>query len=93
MSQDLSDESVVKQECAKIISKPTKSTFVNMDEVLKRDRIQMHFCHRYESQIGENNYFNEGGGVNVVVGSILTEAEWASRWSDTTYKIDPSIID
>lgn len=93
MPQDFSDESVVKRECAKIISEPTKSNFINMGELLKRDKIQMHFCHRYESNIEENNYFNEGGGVNVVVGSVLTEADWASRWSDATYQIDASITD
>jgi len=88
MGEGLSDREVVKQECVEMINDPCRSNFVKVPELADRKKIQMHFSHRYKTH-GEG-YQNEGGGVNIAVGNILTEVNWASKLSAKVYMIDES---
>lgn len=70
-----SNEQVVKEVCYNIVSRPQRANHVTLNELAEIDRI--------EEELGEVDSHRPR-----YIGKILTEAEWAQKWSRGTYTID-----
>jgi len=88
----LKDENIVKDVCGEIVNDSKRSNFVRVGNLSEHKDILNHFSSRYKVDSESPNYMDSNGGVNIAVGTVLTNAPWASRWTDGVYQIDTDIV-
>jgi len=79
MNIEIKEEEVelVRNACKDVLSDPKRGNIVHTKKLVERDSIKEYFSDRYN-----------GYGSNAAIGTILSDADWATYWRKGKYMLE-----